>query len=89
VVPRCQRVQHQQRETLREGELSEVEGQLDRGEPAVEHQQRGGPDHAAQNEIARIREQQAEHERKVAERERVRAAAELHVHHAALGHHES
>ena len=43
-----------------------------------------GPDQPGEHEVHRRREQQAEDERQVAERERVGAAAEVQVHHAAL-----
>lgn len=73
------------REAGRERELRDVEDELDRGQLAVEQQHHDRPDQAGEHEVHRRGEQQAEDERQVTQRERVGAAAEVQVDHAALG----
>ena len=72
-----------------EGELREVEDQLHRREPALDHERRRRAHHRAQHQVSTGGEQQAEHEWQVAQRERVSIAAELEVDHAPLGHQEA
>ena len=73
----------------RERELAEVEEELDRRQPAVEQQRQRGSDDGGDHEVAAGREHEAEHERDVAERERVGVAAELQVDDAALADQEA
>ena len=84
-----QRVADDRGQADREAELAEVEDELDGGQPAVEQQHQRRAEHAGQHQPRRAGEHEAEHERHVAERERVRVAAELEVHDAALGDEEA
>ena len=65
-------------------ELREVEGELDRRQPAERVGGAGAQQRAEQESVA-ARERQPEDEREVRQRERVRAAAEMQMHHARLG----
>ena len=78
-------VEDDHRQAGRERELGDVEDDLDGRQAAVDQQHDDRADQPGDHEVDRRREQQAEHERQVAERERVRAAAEVQVDHAALG----
>ena len=69
-----------------ERELGDVEDELDRRQPAVEqHHESRMPSRQPSTNASRAAEDEAEDERDVAERERVRAAAEVKVDDAALG----
>ena len=81
----ARRAEDDHRQARGERELGDVEDELDRRQLAVEQQHHDGPDQAGEHEVHRRGEQQAEDERQVAERERVGAAAEVQVDHAALG----
>ena len=80
-----QHVEDDHREAGGERELRDVEDDLDGRQAAVDEQHHDRADEPGDDEVDRGREQQAEDERQVAERERVGAAAEVQVHHAALG----
>jgi hypothetical protein len=78
-------VEDDHRQAGGERELRDVEDDLDGRQAAVDQQHHDRADEPRDDEVDRGREQQAEHERQVAERERVGAAAEVQVHDAALG----
>ena len=66
-------------------ELGEVEDELDRRRPAIEQQHDPAAQHARRDHAFGATEDQPEDERNVAERERVRAAAEVKMDDAPLG----
>ena len=75
---------HEQRHARAERELREVEEGLEGRDLAVERERHRGADQPGQDELVRRQEQQAGHERKLAERQRVGAPAEVQVHDPAL-----
>ena len=66
------------------GELREVEGDLDRREPPMEDVDEPGSHERAREQLRRAGEQQPEHHRHVGQREGMGAAPELQVDHAKL-----
>jgi len=82
-------VADQRGEADRQGELAEVEEQLDRRQPAVEQQRQRRSHHGRDHEVRAARQHEAEHERHVAQREGVGVAAELEVDDATLADQEA
>ena len=93
---RVERVAHgrqalddEQRDAGTERELGEVEERLEDRDLTVEGQRHRRPHQAGEHQLVRREEQQASHERQLAERQRVGAAPEVQVHDPALGGRES
>ena len=77
--------EHDQRQRRLDGELGEVEAELDRRLTAVDGQGEGVSDELSGNEPQRVGEEQPDHQGHLAHREGVGIPAELEMHHGQLG----
>ena len=82
-------MQNQNRKDRADAELRKVEDELDQREPAIEHEDERRADQCPDHERVSTREKQTEDEWDVPQRERVRAALEVEVNHAAFRNQEA
>ena len=82
---RRQPVEQERRDLRLDGELQHIEDELDRRMPADQSQPDRTADHAGQHQLVRCGEEQPDDERDLAQRVRLRVAAEVNVHAPGLG----
>ena len=83
--PGTEGVEHGEADARRQGKRAEVEGELDRRLPPVEGEGHRGPHRLGDDDVQWHRQEHADHERELIQRERVGAPTEVEMDDPSLG----